>query len=160
MGRYDVARLLGGHGLVNRAQPSNPKAFLKPPVRTPARASQVVSASSLARAIGLSAGDREYLARSLTGAARGIDGPKVTAATLARRAFGGPQFRDVLGGGELPDREEFKLVFPTIRHLESLLPYANAEEALAAARKRVVQPVEPKVIGEGEDRWIELPDGI
>jgi 8-oxo-dGTP pyrophosphatase MutT (NUDIX family) len=58
------------------------------------------------------------------------------------------------------DREEFKLVFPTIRHLESLLPYANAEEALEAARGREVKPVEPEVVGEGDERRIELPDGI
>jgi 8-oxo-dGTP pyrophosphatase MutT (NUDIX family) len=58
------------------------------------------------------------------------------------------------------DRDEFPLVFPTIRHLESLLPYANAEEALDAARRREVKPVEPEVVGEGEDRRIELPDGI
>lgn len=58
------------------------------------------------------------------------------------------------------DREAFQLVFPTIRHLESLVPHANAEEAMKAARRRVVKPVEPEVIGEGEDRRIELPDGI
>jgi 8-oxo-dGTP pyrophosphatase MutT (NUDIX family) len=58
------------------------------------------------------------------------------------------------------DREEFRLVFPTIRHLESLLPYANAKEALEAARARVVKPVEPEVVGEGDDQRIILPDGI
>ena len=30
---------------------------------------------------------------------------------------------------------EIELVFPTIKHLESLLPYATAEEAIAAARE-------------------------
>lgn len=58
------------------------------------------------------------------------------------------------------DQEAFKLVFPTIRHLESLLPHANAEEALEAARQRVVKPVEPEVVGEGDERRIILPDGI
>jgi hypothetical protein len=53
-----------------------------------------------------------------------------------------------------------ELVFPTIKHLESLLPYANAEEALEAARRREVKPVEPKVVGEGEDRRIELPEDL
>ena len=35
------------------------------------------------------------------------------------------------------------LVFPTIKHLESLLPYGSATEALEAARRREVRPVEP-----------------
>ena len=55
---------------------------------------------------------------------------------------------------------EMELVFPTIKHLESLLPYGNAEEALDAARRREVRPVEPKVVGEGAERRIELPDEL
>jgi 8-oxo-dGTP pyrophosphatase MutT (NUDIX family) len=58
------------------------------------------------------------------------------------------------------DGKAFPLVFPTIKHLESLLPYANAEEALEAARKREITPVEPEVVGEGEERRIILPEGI
>jgi 8-oxo-dGTP pyrophosphatase MutT (NUDIX family) len=58
------------------------------------------------------------------------------------------------------DREEFKLVFPTIKHLESLLPYANAKEALDAARRREVRPIEPEVVGEGDERRIVLPDEL
>lgn len=58
------------------------------------------------------------------------------------------------------DQSEFKLVFPTIRHLESLLPFESAEQALDAARKRVVKPIEPEVVGEGSEQRIELPDGI
>ena len=58
------------------------------------------------------------------------------------------------------DREEFKLVFPTIKHLESLVPFGNAEEALEAARRREVKAVEPKVVGEGDDRRIVLPDEL
>jgi 8-oxo-dGTP pyrophosphatase MutT (NUDIX family) len=56
--------------------------------------------------------------------------------------------------GELP------LVFPTIKHLESLLPFANADQALAAARRREVKPVEPRVVGEGDERRIVLPDEV
>jgi 8-oxo-dGTP pyrophosphatase MutT (NUDIX family) len=55
---------------------------------------------------------------------------------------------------------EMALVFPTIKHLESLLPHAGAEEALDAARRHEVRPVEPRVVGEGEDRRIELPEGL
>ncbi len=56
--------------------------------------------------------------------------------------------------GELP------LVFPTIKHLESLVGYANAAEALEAARRREVKPVEPEILGEGEERRIVLPDEL
>jgi 8-oxo-dGTP pyrophosphatase MutT (NUDIX family) len=55
-------------------------------------------------------------------------------------------------------REEMALVFPTIKHLESLLPYSNAVEALEAARRREVRPIEPRVVGEGKARRIVIPD--
>jgi len=55
-------------------------------------------------------------------------------------------------GGALP------LVFPTIKHLESLLPYSRSEEVLKAARDRVVEPVLPRMVGEGHERRILLPD--
>jgi 8-oxo-dGTP pyrophosphatase MutT (NUDIX family) len=58
------------------------------------------------------------------------------------------------------DRGGFKLVFPTIKHLESLVPFGNAEEALEAARRREVKPVEPEVVGEGDERRIVLPDEL
>jgi 8-oxo-dGTP pyrophosphatase MutT (NUDIX family) len=53
--------------------------------------------------------------------------------------------------------DEMELVFPTIKHLEGLLGYANAEEVLAAARERRVQPVEPRVIEQGGVAQILLP---
>jgi len=56
--------------------------------------------------------------------------------------------------GELP------LVFPTIKHLESLVGYANATEALDAARRREVKTVEPEVVGAGDERRIVLPDDL
>jgi len=65
--------------------------------------------------------------------------------------------RDALGrhhAGDLP------LVFPTIKHLESLTGFASAAEALEAARRREVKPVEPRVEGEGDDRRIVLPDDL
>jgi 8-oxo-dGTP pyrophosphatase MutT (NUDIX family) len=61
---------------------------------------------------------------------------------------------DMHRAGELP------LVFPTIKHLESLVGFANAAEALDAARRREVRPVEPRVVGEGEERRIVLPDEL
>jgi 8-oxo-dGTP pyrophosphatase MutT (NUDIX family) len=55
------------------------------------------------------------------------------------------------GEGRLP------LVFPTIKHLESLLPYRTAAQALEAAPGREVEPILPKVIGEGAGRRVVLP---
>ncbi|HEY2294077.1 MAG TPA: NUDIX hydrolase, partial [Thermoanaerobaculia bacterium] len=55
---------------------------------------------------------------------------------------------------------ELSLVFPTIKHLESLIGFANAEEALDAARRREVKAVEPEVVGEGDDQRIVLPDEL
>ncbi len=52
---------------------------------------------------------------------------------------------------------ELALVFPTIKHLESLLPYSSADQVLAAARDRLVEPVLPRVIGEGRERRVVLP---
>src|ERR671925_1904627 len=61
---------------------------------------------------------------------------------------------DAHHAGELP------LVFPTIKHLESLVGFANASEALETAKRREVKPVEPEVVGEGEERRIVLPDEL
>src|SRR4051794_35009958 len=52
---------------------------------------------------------------------------------------------------------ELDLVFPTIKHLESLLPYSSSGEVLEAARGRAVEPVMPRVVGEGDERRIVLP---
>lgn len=68
--------------------------------------------------------------------------------------FGPQSALDMHHLGELP------LVFPTIKHLESLVGFANAEEALEAARRREVKAVEPEVVGEGDDRRIILPDEL
>ena len=64
------------------------------------------------------------------------------------------------GALEMHGRDEMPLVFPTIKHLESLLPYESAKQALEAARRREVRPVEPEVVGEGEERRIVLPDEL
>ena len=54
-------------------------------------------------------------------------------------------------------REELALVFPTIKHLEQLAPFASADELLSYARGRDVQPVEPRVVVEGEVARVLLP---
>ena len=52
---------------------------------------------------------------------------------------------------------DLDLVFPTIKHLESLLPYSSSGEVLEAARGRDVEPVMPRVVGKGDDRRVVLP---
>jgi 8-oxo-dGTP pyrophosphatase MutT (NUDIX family) len=52
---------------------------------------------------------------------------------------------------------ELSLVFPTIKHLESLLPYSSAEEVLAAAGERRIEPIMPRVVGEGKGQRVVLP---
>ena len=52
---------------------------------------------------------------------------------------------------------ELKLVFPTIKHLESLAPYATSSEALAAVADLPPTPVLPRVVGEGDEQHVVLP---
>ena len=49
------------------------------------------------------------------------------------------------------------LVFPTIKHLEQLGRFSSAEALLAHARGREVQPVQPRVVLEGEVARVLLP---
>jgi len=52
---------------------------------------------------------------------------------------------------------EIALVFPTIKHLEQLSEFSSVEELLAHARGREVEPVQPRVVLEGEIARILLP---
>ncbi len=52
---------------------------------------------------------------------------------------------------------ELDLVFPTIKHLEQLGPFATVGELLRYAEAREVVPVEPRVVLEGEVARILLP---
>lgn len=54
-------------------------------------------------------------------------------------------------------RGELLLVFPTRRHLEQLSAFGSAAALLEHARGREVVPVQPRVIGEGEQARIVLP---
>ncbi len=106
--RYDVARSNGHYGLPSSAVPSNPKAFvpeIPPYSRKPA---DTVNAVLLAGTIGLTVGDRHFLIHSLDEAVERLNNRKVSAKTLARAIFEGSEFADVLAGGPLPDRDEFK----------------------------------------------------
>ncbi len=52
---------------------------------------------------------------------------------------------------------ELSLAFPTVKQLESLLPFRSSDEALAHHRERTVEPILPKVIGTLEDNRVVLP---
>lgn len=52
---------------------------------------------------------------------------------------------------------ELELVFPTVRTLETLLPFATAEEVLAAAPERDLEPILPRVAGTREEHRVLLP---
>jgi 8-oxo-dGTP pyrophosphatase MutT (NUDIX family) len=49
------------------------------------------------------------------------------------------------------------LVFPTIAHLQRLLPFASADELIAHARGLQVEPVLPRVIVEGDSARVLMP---
>jgi 8-oxo-dGTP pyrophosphatase MutT (NUDIX family) len=54
-------------------------------------------------------------------------------------------------------RDEIVLVFPTIRTLEQLAPFASATELLEWASGREVVPVQPRVVMHGETARIVMP---
>jgi 8-oxo-dGTP pyrophosphatase MutT (NUDIX family) len=70
----------------------------------------------------------------------------VDAAWLAPKAA-----LEAQAGGDLA------LAFPTIRQLESLLPFGSSSEALEAHRGLTVEPILPKVIGTAEEPRVVLP---
>jgi len=52
---------------------------------------------------------------------------------------------------------DLALAFPTVRQLESLLPFRTSDEAIAAHRDQQVEPILPKVIGTAEEHRVVLP---
>jgi 8-oxo-dGTP pyrophosphatase MutT (NUDIX family) len=58
---------------------------------------------------------------------------------------------------EAYERGEILLVFPTIKTLEQLAPFASAGELLGWATGREVVPIEPRVVMEGEVARVVLP---
>jgi hypothetical protein len=49
------------------------------------------------------------------------------------------------------------LVFPTIKHLEQLSVFASVEELMSYAQGRPVQPIQPRVVVQGEVARVVLP---
>ncbi len=58
---------------------------------------------------------------------------------------------------EAQAKGELALAFPTVKQLESLLPFASSAEALEAHRGGAVKPILPKVVGTREDHRVVLP---
>ncbi|HYZ71162.1 MAG TPA: NUDIX domain-containing protein [Thermoleophilaceae bacterium] len=54
-------------------------------------------------------------------------------------------------------RGELMLVFPTIKHLEQLVEVESVVAGLARAREQTVEPVLPRVVGEGREIRVLLP---
>jgi 8-oxo-dGTP pyrophosphatase MutT (NUDIX family) len=52
---------------------------------------------------------------------------------------------------------EMELVFPTVKNLETLLPYKRSEEVIEAARERTIEPILPRVVGTQKDHRVVLP---
>jgi 8-oxo-dGTP pyrophosphatase MutT (NUDIX family) len=52
---------------------------------------------------------------------------------------------------------DFELAFPTLKHLEGLVDYETADEVVAAARERHVEPILPRVAGTRDEFRILLP---
>ena len=52
---------------------------------------------------------------------------------------------------------EMTLAFPTVKQLESLLPFKTSKEAIEAHRGRRIEPILPKVIGTLEENRVVLP---
>jgi 8-oxo-dGTP pyrophosphatase MutT (NUDIX family) len=78
--------------------------------------------------------------------------PHVDGAECVDAVWIGPA--DALAAGH---RDELMLVFPTIKHLEQLAELESVEQALEAARSRVVEPVLPKVVVRDGDGTVVLP---
>jgi hypothetical protein len=107
--KYDAERATGKHGMSSEQLPSNPKAFVRSPA--PTTFTGVAGVSVLARTVGLTDPDRRFLIESL---ARATDTAwrrtdrYLSSSKLAAEVFAGPSFADVVAGGELPDRDDFK----------------------------------------------------
>jgi 8-oxo-dGTP pyrophosphatase MutT (NUDIX family) len=71
--------------------------------------------------------------------------------TVDARWFGPRAALDAHAAGEIV------LAFPTVMQLQSLLPFAHSDEAMAAHRDREVEEILPKVIGSESDHRVVLP---
>lgn len=88
-----------------------------------------------------------FLAPMPAGAVPRVDGGEVVDARWYSPAAALEAFR----AGEI------ELVFPTLKHLERLAQFSSSAALLEWARDRTVEPVEPRVVVEGEVARVVLP---
>ena len=88
-----------------------------------------------------------FIARAPAGAEPKPDGAECVDARWLRP-------RDAL---EAYSRDQLMLVFPTIKHLEQLAEFGSVEDALQAAGGREVEPVQPRVVVDGDSAQVLLP---
>jgi 8-oxo-dGTP pyrophosphatase MutT (NUDIX family) len=90
-----------------------------------------------------------FLARAPAGTEATPDGLEMTAARWVPPGL----------AVEECEREEFAIVFPTLKQLEALAPHPHTEAAIEAARSdpHATRPVLPKVIGNERHHRIVLP---
>ena len=94
-------------------------------------------------------GDRKFLATTLADAAKRVNTPKATAATLARSVFEGPEFAELLAGGPLPDRDEFKDRF--VAGLEGVMKTSHGLPLFVTRKEYASGPkYDPKAVEEKE----------
>ncbi len=140
---YDAARSRDDTVLPSVQQSSNPKAFARAGMKMPSQPSDATSVMTVARAIGLSEVDRNFLSRLL----REVVTKPETPASAAKQIFAGASFADVFETGVLPDRDDFKDRFVaglrTIAHDSNALRFDRAEYASAPVR-------DPRVKAEAE----------
>ncbi len=88
-----------------------------------------------------------FLAAAPEGATPAVDGSEIV-----DLAWHTPQSAlDAYGRDELP------LVFPTIKHLEQFAAFETADALINHAAQQTVEPIEPKVLFEGELARVLLP---
>jgi 8-oxo-dGTP pyrophosphatase MutT (NUDIX family) len=88
-----------------------------------------------------------FLAPAPSDASPSVDGSEIVAA----RWYSPDAALEAGRSGEL------FLVFPTIKHLEQLSGFESADELIAHAVSRPVEPVQPRVVRSGETARIVLP---
>ena len=88
-----------------------------------------------------------FVAEAPTGAEAAVDGEECVDARWLRPA------------AALEDhaRGELSLVFPTIKHLEQLAEIPTVAATIEAARGRVVEPIQPRIVADGVSARVLLP---